>query len=47
MKRQQLQLWFFMSHPMIMKPTEGFILLRKPSTSTVTLKLPEEEFPTV
>lgn len=27
MKRQELQLWFSMSRPMIMKPTQGIILL--------------------
>lgn len=46
MKRQEPQLWFSMSHPMIMKATEGIILLKKAGTSTGTHKLPEEEFPT-
>lgn len=34
-----------MSHPMIMKATEGIILLKKAGTLTGTHKLPEEKFP--
>lgn len=36
-----------MSHPMIMRATEGIILLKKAGISTGTHKLPKEEFPTL